>query len=51
MIAEMEKLDTCGRPLTPEEERLAMLMNLLIRQFEESRYSLDTPSRSKRCVF
>ncbi|MGA2738907.1 MAG: transcriptional regulator [Bryobacteraceae bacterium] len=40
MIAELEKLDTRGRPLTTEEERLAMLMNLVIRQFEESRYSL-----------
>ena len=40
MIAELEKLDTRGRPLTPEEERLALLMGLLIRQFEESRYSL-----------
>jgi HTH-type transcriptional regulator/antitoxin HigA len=40
MIAELEKLDTRGRPLTPEEERLALLMNLLIRQFEETRYSL-----------
>ncbi|HXM42797.1 MAG TPA: hypothetical protein VN924_16210 [Bryobacteraceae bacterium] len=40
MIAELEKLDTRGRPLTPEEERLGMLVNLLIRQFEESRYSL-----------
>jgi len=40
VIAELEKLDTHGRPLTPEEERLAQLMSLLIRQFEESRYSL-----------
>ena len=40
MIAELEKLDTRGRPLTPEEERLALLMGLLIRQFEDSRYSL-----------
>jgi len=40
MIAELEKLDTRGRPLTPEEERLAMLMSLLIRHFEESRYPL-----------
>jgi HTH-type transcriptional regulator/antitoxin HigA len=40
MIAELEKLDTCGRPLSPEEERLALSMNLLIRQSEESRYSL-----------
>lgn len=40
MIAELEKLDTSGRPLTPEEERLGLLMSLLIRQYEESRYSL-----------
>ena len=40
MIAELERLDTCGRPLTPEEENLADLMTLLIRQFEESRYPL-----------
>jgi len=40
MIAELEKLDTRGRPLTPDEERLALLMTLLIRQFEESRYPL-----------
>ena len=40
MIAELERLDTRGRPLTPEEERLALLMGLLIRQFEDSRYSL-----------
>ena len=40
MLAELEKLDTCGRPLTPEEERLAELMTLLVRQFEESKYPL-----------
>ncbi len=40
LIAELEKLDALGRPLTPEEERLALLMSLLIRQFEESRYPL-----------
>ena len=40
MIAELEKLDTRGRPLTPEEERLALLVSLLIRQFEEPRYAL-----------
>jgi HTH-type transcriptional regulator/antitoxin HigA len=40
MIAELEKLDTRGRPLTPEEEKLAELMTLLVRQFEESRYPL-----------
>lgn len=40
MVAELEKLDTRGRPLTPEEENLAELMTLLVRQFEESRYPL-----------
>lgn len=40
VIAELEKLDTRDAPLSPEEERLALLMNLLIREFEESRYSL-----------
>jgi HTH-type transcriptional regulator/antitoxin HigA len=40
MIAELEKLDTRGRALTPEEENLAELMTLLVRQFEESKYAL-----------
>jgi HTH-type transcriptional regulator/antitoxin HigA len=40
MIAELERLDTRGRALTPEEEDLAELMTLLVRQFEESRYPL-----------
>ncbi|HUO28553.1 MAG TPA: hypothetical protein VMU80_05015 [Bryobacteraceae bacterium] len=40
MITELEKLDTRDRPLTPEEERLALLLGLLIRQFEETRYAL-----------
>ncbi len=40
MIAELEKLDTRGRALTPEEENLAELMTLLVRQFEESKYPL-----------
>ena len=40
MIAELERLDTSGRALTPEEENLAELMTLLIRDFEESRYPL-----------
>jgi HTH-type transcriptional regulator/antitoxin HigA len=39
-IAELEELDTRGRALTPEEEKLAELMTLLVRQFEESKYSL-----------
>jgi HTH-type transcriptional regulator/antitoxin HigA len=40
MVAELEKLDTRGKPLTAEEESLAELMTLLVRQFEESRYPL-----------
>ena len=40
MAAELERLDTLGRPLTPEEEYLADLMTLLVRQFEESKYPL-----------
>ena len=40
MAAELERLDTFGRLLTPEEERLAELMTLLVRQFEESHYPL-----------
>jgi HTH-type transcriptional regulator/antitoxin HigA len=40
IVAELEKLDTRGRPLTPEEENLAELITLLVRQFEESRYPL-----------
>jgi HTH-type transcriptional regulator/antitoxin HigA len=35
-----KKLDTRGRPLTPEEESLAELMTLLVREFEESKYPL-----------
>jgi len=40
MIAELEKLDTRGRPLTFEEEKLAELMTVLVQQFERSRYPL-----------
>jgi HTH-type transcriptional regulator/antitoxin HigA len=40
MIAELERLDTRGRPLTPEDEDLADLMTLLVRQFEESKHPL-----------
>jgi HTH-type transcriptional regulator/antitoxin HigA len=39
-IAELERLDTRGHALTPEEENLAELMTLLVRQFEESKYPL-----------
>jgi HTH-type transcriptional regulator/antitoxin HigA len=40
VIAELERLDTRGRPLTREEEKLAELMTLLVRQFENERYPL-----------
>ncbi len=40
MIAELEKLDTRGRPLTPEEDQLAQLMTVLIKQFEAAHYPL-----------
>lgn len=40
MIAELEKFDTRGRPLTAEEEKLAQLMTVLIQQFEEAHYPL-----------
>jgi HTH-type transcriptional regulator/antitoxin HigA len=40
IVAQLETLDTRGGPLTPEEENLAELMTLLVRQFEESRYPL-----------
>jgi HTH-type transcriptional regulator/antitoxin HigA len=40
MIAELERLDTRSRPLTPEEQKLAELMTLLVRQFEQSHYAL-----------
>ena len=50
MIAELEKLDTRGRALTPEEEKLAELMTLLVRQFEESKYPLGHAGRLRPCV-
>src|SRR6185503_10992717 len=43
MIVELEKLDNLGRPLTPEEGRLAELMTLLIQEFEQ-RYDLGHAS-------
>ena len=39
-LTELEALDTLGRPLTREEEALAELLTVLVRQFEESRYPL-----------
>ncbi len=40
VIAELERLDRRARPLTREEEKLADLMTLLVRQFESERYPL-----------
>jgi HTH-type transcriptional regulator/antitoxin HigA len=40
MIGELEKLDRRGRPLTPEEKKLAALMTVLIERFEEKNYPL-----------
>jgi HTH-type transcriptional regulator/antitoxin HigA len=44
LIAELEKLDTSGHPLSPEQERLAELLTTLIEQFEEQHYAVDRPS-------
>jgi HTH-type transcriptional regulator/antitoxin HigA len=44
MIAELEKLDTRGRPLTREEEQLAELMTVLSWQFEAKHYPLGHAS-------
>lgn len=40
VIAELERLDTRQRALTREEQKLAQLMTLLVRQFESERYPL-----------
>ena len=40
MLAELEQLDTLGRPLTNEEEYLSELITLLVRQYEDSKYPL-----------
>ena len=40
MIAELEKFDRRGSSLTPEEEKLAQLMTVLIKQFEAAHYPL-----------
>ncbi len=40
ILAALEELDTRDRELTPEEESLAELMTLLVRQFEDSKYPL-----------
>src|SRR5664279_5126114 len=43
-LAELEALDTLGRPLTREEEALADLLTVLVQQFEEVRYPLGHAS-------
>ena len=40
MLAELEQLDTLGRPLTNEEEYLSELITLLVCQYEDSKYPL-----------
>ena len=52
IVAELERLDTRGRPLTAEERQLAGLLALLVREFEENRYSLgkNTPRESLRAL-
>jgi len=44
LIAELEKLDTSGRPLSAEQERLAELLTSLIQQFEEQHYPIGRPT-------
>jgi HTH-type transcriptional regulator/antitoxin HigA len=36
--AELERLDTLGRPMTPEEDELAELLTALITTFEDDHY-------------
>jgi HTH-type transcriptional regulator/antitoxin HigA len=43
-IAELEALETLGRPLTSEEEALGELLTMLIVQFEDVHYSLGHAS-------
>ena len=40
LLAELEKLDTSGHPLTPEEEKLSELITLLIKQYEAEHYDI-----------
>jgi len=51
IIAELEKLDTRGRPLTPEEENLAELLTLLVRRWRNRNTRWGMPSRSRPCEF
>jgi HTH-type transcriptional regulator/antitoxin HigA len=39
-IAELEHLDTLGRPLTPAEELYSELMTVLVQRFEQEHYPL-----------
>ena len=43
-IAELERLDTLGRPLTPAEELYAELMTVLVQRFEQEHYTLEHAS-------
>jgi HTH-type transcriptional regulator/antitoxin HigA len=43
-LAELEALDTLGRPLTQEETTLAELLTVLIQQFEDTQYPLGHAS-------
>ncbi len=38
--AELERLDTLGRPMTPEEDELAELLTALITNFEDEHYPI-----------
>lgn len=44
VIAALERLDTLGRPLTPEESEVAELMTALIQQFEREHYPIGHAS-------
>jgi HTH-type transcriptional regulator / antitoxin HigA len=48
IIAELEKMDTRGYPLTPEEDELAELMTVLVQHFEEWKYPLGHAKRKRR---
>lgn len=43
-IAELERLDTLGRPLTPAEELYTELMTVLVQRFEQEHYALGSAS-------
>ena len=52
MNAELERLDTSGRRLTPEQQALAELMTLLVERYELERYRLGhaTPLEAVRSI-